>query len=781
MFKLIKWLSRLILTLIVLLIVAVFFIPKFFDPNDYRDEIITLAKKHTGRDLRLDGDLSVSVFPWLGVRTEKLSFSQPAEIGGDLIAVNSAQLRVKLMPLLGKRVEVDTVVLNEPELRIVTLKNGVDSFSGLAGSSVGDKKTSTESTDSAQSLDFVIEGLEINNALVVVDDRSKGERFEIHNFNLNTGNLIGGGLADVRVSGLAQSSSQEGDIDFNVTTLAQINVDTVDVLLVDLVFQASLTDNNVAVNIADLRYSQSQIAEISDLSIKWSGAQKAQINTDTISVDLNKQIAESSLVSISSSEIKAIVSDLLVTSIIDGPSIKGSLSVEPFNARNLMKDLQVDFEPSSSDVLKRVGLKTTFNATTESASLSDLNVILDQSNLTGSGSVVNFDQPRITFDLMLDQLNLDDYLPEDAVEKEGGDSTFDAEALKVPMDVFKDVDANGHFSAGALISGGLELNDIDVTIASSNGRVTITPKANLYDGKTDGVVSFAESAGVSTLKIDNEIDLVALGEMLTQADITDQLSGIGSLIVDMVVTEKNGIQSNEGTIKLVAKNGVLKGVDIQNIIQSGYSKYRDFKGRSLSDEEASEISGSSDETKFAELLGTFHVKDYKITNDDFSMKAPLFRVSGAGDILIDSQTLDYTVNFSVVNSIKGQGGEAFDTLKGLTIPIRLSGEISAPRYSVDWSSLYKSLAKQKVQEEKAKLLKDKLGIDGGESLSTKEVLKQLILKEVSKDNTETPVNEEDSETEPESVNQEKVEEDKKSTKDQLKDELKNKLLESLFN
>jgi len=188
----------------------------------------------------------------------------------------------------------------------------------------------------------------------------------------------------------------------------------------------------------------------------------------------------------------------------------------------------------------------------------------------------------------------------------------------------------------------------------------------------------------------------------------------------------------------------------------------------LTEEETTQISGSSDETKFAELLGTFHVKDYKISNDDFSMKAPLFRISGAGDILMDSQTLDYKVNFSVVNSLKGQGGDAFDKLVGLTIPIRLTGDLSSPSYSVDWSSLYKSLAKQKVNEEKAKLLKDKLGIEGGEDLSTKGVLKQLLINEVNESSDGAATESRDSD-------------DERSTKDQLKDELKNKLLKGLFN
>jgi len=137
--------------------------------------------------------------------------------------------------------------------------------------------------------------------------------------------------------------------------------------------------------------------------------------------------------------------------------------------------------------------------------------------------VTNFDNPRIKFNLKLDSLNLDDYLPEDEEEVSSDEAAFDAEALKVPMDVFKEINANGRFVATKLISGGLQFDDIDVKIVSSSGNVTITPKASLYDGKSDGVIKFSENSGVSKLHIDNEIDLVSLGEMLTQAEITEQL------------------------------------------------------------------------------------------------------------------------------------------------------------------------------------------------------------------------------------------------------------------
>jgi len=85
----------------------VIILPNIVDPNDYREELSAIVKDKTGRDLSLDGDLEISVFPWLGVKTQGLSLSQPEGIEGDMLSVATAQLRVKFAPLLSKKVEVD--------------------------------------------------------------------------------------------------------------------------------------------------------------------------------------------------------------------------------------------------------------------------------------------------------------------------------------------------------------------------------------------------------------------------------------------------------------------------------------------------------------------------------------------------------------------------------------------------------------------------------------------------------------------------------------------------
>ena len=137
----------------------------------------------------------------------------------------------------------------------------------------------------------------------------------------------------------------------------------------------------------------------------------------------------------------------------------------PFNAAKLLQDFDIDYETANPESLKNVGLSASFSGNLDQASIKDLLVTLDQTKLNGFATVKNFEKPSITFDLNLNELNLDDYLPP-SVEEEEDEESFDADALSVPMEAFKDLQANGQFKAASLISGGVELTNIDVQVLS---------------------------------------------------------------------------------------------------------------------------------------------------------------------------------------------------------------------------------------------------------------------------------------------------------------------------
>ncbi len=795
MLKLIKWLVGLLVTLTIIVLLAVIIVPNVVDPNDYREDLSVLVKNKTGRELSLDGDLEISVFPWLGVKTQGLSLSQPEGIEGNMLSVANAQLRVKFAPLLSKKVEVDTVILEQPMIKLVTLKNGLDSFSGLSDDSA--EEVDEDSAKAAVAL--AIQGVELTDGTVLIDDRQAGSVLELSNLNLETGNLIGTSLADVKASGQVKDSNSPDTTNFELRAKALIDTDTLDVQVSDLISQVKQGEFEIDLSLDAMTFQQSSQIDASGLNVLVRGEHAIEASIPQLSANLDTQAATIKALSANYHNIEAVISELNVTQFVDQPSATGRLSVPAFDARELIEKLNIDFQPSDSRVLKSVGLEADFAGNLDGALIKDLVVNLDDSALTGSASVVNFEKPKLKFDLNLTELNLDSYLPEDTEED---NDVSGGEALIVPMAAFKDIDANGSFKAAKLVSGGVALTDIDVVVKSTPGNVTITPRAKLYDGKLGGEIAFNNSGAQSSLTVKNNIDLVQLSPLLNDAIDSDMLRGIGTLGLDLLVTEVNGKQSNQGTIKLLANKGALSGIDVYNIIgklNNAANLYSSFSGdQQPQTDDAKVVGNKSDSTEFSELLGTFYLNDFLMTNDDLKFKGPGFEITGAGQFDLEKENMDYNVNLVIQDNIAGVGGEGIrqllgpklNWLAGKQIPVRCTGSFESPTCLPDVKALYSFYLSSKLDEKKAELVQEKLGIEveEGKKVRTKDIFKQLILKEALKDDNEeqglsesgeVPIGERDEEANSED-GQAGTEPTREKTKKELREERKRKILESIF-
>ncbi len=131
--KLFKVLGVLIAVVLLLVVAAIVVLPMVVDPNDFKGEIVERVQKQTGRDLKIAGDLDLSVFPWLGVQVDGVELSNaPGFAKTPFVSVKSASIRVKLMPLLNKQLEVDAVELDGVALNLARKANGTSNWDDLA-------------------------------------------------------------------------------------------------------------------------------------------------------------------------------------------------------------------------------------------------------------------------------------------------------------------------------------------------------------------------------------------------------------------------------------------------------------------------------------------------------------------------------------------------------------------------------------------------------------------------------------------------------------------------
>src|ERR1700721_605571 len=118
--------------IIVLIAVALMAVWWLVNPNDYKGRIADSVKESTGRELMLKGDIKLSVFPWIALELGPASLGNPPGFGAEpFLAFNHAAVRVKLLPLLAKRLEIARTETDGFDLRLRKNAQGTGNWEGF--------------------------------------------------------------------------------------------------------------------------------------------------------------------------------------------------------------------------------------------------------------------------------------------------------------------------------------------------------------------------------------------------------------------------------------------------------------------------------------------------------------------------------------------------------------------------------------------------------------------------------------------------------------------------
>lgn len=111
-----KILGLLLLGLLLLLVALGLALTHLFNPNDYKDEISQLARDKAGVELRLQGDIGWSLFPWLGLELSDATIASLQQPEQPLARVRLLGLSVRVMPLLRREVQMSAIRVDGLEL-----------------------------------------------------------------------------------------------------------------------------------------------------------------------------------------------------------------------------------------------------------------------------------------------------------------------------------------------------------------------------------------------------------------------------------------------------------------------------------------------------------------------------------------------------------------------------------------------------------------------------------------------------------------------------------------
>lgn len=324
---------------------------------------------------------------------------------------------------------------------------------------------------------------------------------------------------------------------------------------------------------------------------------------------------------------------------------------------------------------------------------------VDESTIEAKLALAKFSPPAYVFDINVDRLNLDQYLPSKPKAVAQGPVGKDAgkgepskqEDSPVDLSALRDLNANGKLQFGSLQVKGLKLANLKAEVRAANGHMDVSPhSANLYEGSMAGALSLQASGNRVALK--ETLTNVSVGPLLKDVAQQDRLEGHGNVALDVAgggATVNTIKKSLDGTAKVNLRDGAIKGIDIGELLR---------KAKSALGKSEQGTADSKDRTDFSELNASFAIKNGVAHNQDLDAKAPLFRIGGAGDIDVGNSSISYVVKASVVASAKGQGGAGLEQLAGLTVPVKLSGPFDAMKYQVDYGAAAGELAKSKAGE-----------------------------------------------------------------------------------
>lgn len=163
------------------------------------------------------------------------------------------------------------------------------------------------------------------------------------------------------------------------------------------------------------------------------------------------------------------------------PRLQGTLETEPFHPRKVLERLGIRL-PATSDpkALHSASIKTDFAATADSAELEHMVVALDDSQISGNVAVRDFETPALDFDVTVDRIDVDRYLPPSAAagaasRAPAAPGTATASAMATAVETLRGLNATGRIEVGRLQVGGVPLADVRAVIEAKGGLINAAP------------------------------------------------------------------------------------------------------------------------------------------------------------------------------------------------------------------------------------------------------------------------------------------------------------------
>lgn len=710
-----------IAALVVLLAATVFVVTQVIDPNDFKPQIREQAMTQANLDLEIPGDLAWQFWPSLGVslgRTE-------ARIAGEeelFAGINSASVGVAVWPLLFGQVEMDGVTLDGLEVNLVETADGAN------WEKIGPQDGAEEETAPAEEeqpgesggmdIPLTIPSVAITDGKIRYRNTTDGTDIRVEHFNFNAQDVSLEEPFPMQMS-LRYQDQSDMRVDLNLDTTLAADLDNNHFVLDPMTLDADIagmTTNPVSVHLEqklDVNLDEDR-AQVTDLLLEAAGTRTTGNAT--------------------------------VTGLTGEMKVAGQIDTEPFDANAALEAIgEEPIETSDDSALSKVALSATLDGPANSVMVNPLKVTLDSSTLSGKAGLENLETGKIVFDLNLDKITLDGYLPPQSDEedsaaasgagggtggKEGGTTQL-SEAELIPVDSLRPLLLDGSLKIGELNYDTIQASNIVFNVDAKDGVLRLTKASgDTLQGGFNASGRLDVSGNTPRISFKQNVSSMQLQPVVAMALDKDLAKGIFSMDLDFSASgnsEKALVNSAKGNVSMNLADGTVRGLNLYGTLVGGVNDMLGrFQGLSalIPNQESGKLPAAlSEDTKIIDLTTKASLNQQVANLDSLEAKLDKGTLSGNGWMNMLTQEFDLKIGMQSPEL----GGSKY--LEDVTWPLRCQGSLagSPAKWCGPDKEGFAKIAQQAATNAAKGKLKEKLGIDA-EGDTTEEVMKNAAKK-----------------------------------------------------
>lgn len=642
--------------LVLLFVLLILAVRLFVDPNNYKVRIAETVRKSTGRELALPGEIKLAVFPWVALEFGPASLGNPPGFGAEpFVAVQHVALRVKLLPLLRKRLQIGRIEVDGLDLRLLKNAQGAGNWQGLGGESAA--ATSQPASTPGEML------AELGSVLIK-DSRLRYQDVVADHVSLEVGRAASGLTVPVSLK-----------LDLTTHSGGQ-----------PIVLASSF---NVVPDFARQQYRLAPF-ELSG-TVSGSGAAPLpwKVSLPELSLDLAAQTVRAGSLAAQLSDAR-LTGSMLGEKILDAPRISGAFKLEPVGLRDLMRRFGVT-PPETRDpkVLARFAASGEFSYDGNAVHATKLVVRLDDSTLRGDAAVTDLDTKALSADLTLDRIDIDRYMS----PSEPGAA---AKPGELPTDALRALRMHGQFAIGSATIFGLHVAQIRATVVARDGVVHISPAlAKLYGGNYSGDVTLDNRDVTPVVKIDQSMTGIDVAPLLTDLAKIHRVSGHGNITGKLTARGRSSeqvLKTLNGHIAAGLVDGAVEGVDLWFEIK---------RALALIQQQTLPAGNSSGQTKFDLFKGSADLTDGVASSRDLTIASQNLRATGQGTVNLSTGAISYQAKATILKEAPAAHVTSGAILAD--IPLTITGTLASPQVRPDLTGIAKARVQQELDKNKDQL------------------------------------------------------------------------------